>query len=139
MLFTSFGAGRILPGISEKSASPEDLPAGSERRDFMLVYAEENNFEELVMKAQKPVLVDFFASWCGPCRMLAKELDDMASDDGYTVVKVDIDRNPRLAEQWNVVSVPTMFIVEKGRIIEKLSGFRPKELLIRKLNGNTPS
>ena len=103
MLFTSFGAGRILPGISEKSASPEDLPAGSERRDFMLVYAEENNFEELVMKAQKPVLVDFFASWCGPCRMLAKELDDMASDDGYTVVKVDIDRNPRLAEQWNNV------------------------------------
>lgn len=99
----------------------------------MLIYAEEKNFDELVMQAQKPVLVDFFAAWCGPCRMLGKELEDMASDSSYTIVKVDIDRNPQLAEKWDVTSVPTMFIVEKGRVREKLSGFRPKEILRQKL------
>ena len=99
-----------------------------------LLHADENNFNELVMQSEKPVLLDFFATWCGPCKMLGTVLDEMSSNENFDIVKVDIDQNPNLARDWEVVSVPTMYIVKNGEKTEKLVGYQTKDLLEQKLS-----
>ena len=93
-----------------------------------ILQANDNNFDELVLQSDTPVLVDFFATWCGPCKMLSPILED------YTIVKVDIDENPYLVREWEVASVPTLFIVKNGEKKEKMIGFQPKEVLEKKLS-----
>lgn len=77
-----------------------------------ILQANDSNFDELVLQSDKPVLVDFFATWCGPCKMLSPILEDMSKSSDYTIVKVDIDENPYLVREWEVASVPTLFIVK---------------------------
>ena len=79
-----------------------------------ILQANDSNFDELVLQSDKPVLVDFFATWCGPCKMLSPILEDMSKSSDYTIVKVDIDENPYLVREWEVASVPTLFIVKNG-------------------------
>lgn len=104
-----------------------------------IFYAEENNFDQLVLHSEKPVLLDFFATWCGPCKMLGSVLEEMSSSERYDIVKVDIDRSPGLARRWNVTSVPTMYIVKDGKEQEKLLGFQPKFVLEKKLRRAAPN
>ena len=99
-----------------------------------ILQANDSNFDELVLQSDKPVLVDFFATWCGPCKMLSPILEDMSKSSDYTIVKVDIDENPYLVREWEVASVPTLFIVKNGEKKEKMIGFRPKEVLEKKLS-----
>ena len=99
-----------------------------------ILQANDNNFDELVLQSDKPVLVDFFATWCGPCKMLSPILEDMSKSSDYTIVKVDIDENPYLVREWEVASVPTLFIVKNGEKMEKMIGFQPKEVLEKKLS-----
>ena len=80
------------------------------------------------------VLADFFSSTCGPCKMLSPILEDMSKSSDYTIVKVDIDENPYLVREWEVASVPTLFIVKNGEKKEKMIGFQPKEVLEKKLS-----
>ena len=77
-----------------------------------ILQANDSNFDELVLQSDKPVLVDFFATWCGPCKMLSPILEDMSKSSDYTIVKVDIYENPYLVREWEVASVPTLFIVK---------------------------
>ena len=94
-----------------------------------LFYLEdETKFQELIAKGD--VLVDFYATWCGPCKMLAPVLEEVASDrDELKVVKMDIDENMELAKTYGVMSVPTLMLFKDGNMVSKKIGFMPKELI----------
>ena len=94
----------------------------------MLKYANESNFTDMTGKGL--VLVDFFATWCGPCKMLSPVLEDLASDrDSIDIVKVDIDESMNLARQYGIMSVPTLVLFKDGQVVAQTSGFQPKESL----------
>ncbi|NLZ25641.1 MAG: thioredoxin [Clostridiales bacterium] len=86
-----------------------------------------DSFDEAT-KSEKPVLVDFWANWCGPCKMLGPVIEEIASDfDGKAVVaKVNVDENADLAERFGIMTIPAMFIFKEGQVVEKLVGFRTK-------------
>jgi thioredoxin 1 len=91
----------------------------------------ESDFQSEVIEADRPVLVDFGAVWCGPCKMLDPVVEELAEDWGekVKVVKIDVDHNPNLAMQYQVMGVPTLILFKDGQPQERLSGFRPKKHL----------
>ena len=96
----------------------------------MLKHANESNFTDMTGKGL--VLVDFFATWCGPCKMLSPVLEDLASDrDSIAIVTVDIDESMNLARQYGIMSVPTLVLMKDGKILAKTSGFQPKDSIQR--------
>ena len=101
----------------------------------MLKHANESNFNEMTGKGL--VLVDFFATWCGPCKMLGPVLEDMASDrDSIDIVKVDIDESMNLARQYGIMSVPTLVLFKDGQVVAQTSGFQPKESIQQFIDNN---
>lgn len=100
-----------------------------------IIHGSEANFNELTQNGE--VLVDFFATWCGPCRMLSPVLEEISSDRaGIKVVKIDVDECPNLARNFGVMSVPTLYLFKDGKEVSKKSGFMPKEELLDWLNEN---
>ncbi len=92
------------------------------------------NFENEVMNSDKPVLVDFSATWCGPCRMVAPIIEEIAAENsGYKVCKVDVDDEPELAAAFAVSSIPMLVVVKNGRIIDQAVGARQKEAILAML------
>ena len=93
-----------------------------------------DNFEEKVVKAQGKVLLDFWATWCGPCRMIAPIVEEIAAENpGITVGKVNVDEEMELAVQFGVVSIPMLVVMEKGEIVNKSVGYAPKAELLKLL------
>ena len=91
------------------------------------------NFEALVLKSDKPVVVDFWAAWCGPCRMVAPEMEKIAEKykGSVQVVKVDVDANPMLSQSFGIMSIPTIAFFQPGQQPKGVMGFRPAEDLER--------
>ncbi len=93
-----------------------------------------NNFQEEVLESSQPVLVDFFATWCGPCRMLAPVLDEIAQErSDIKVVKINVDEEQELAAQYRVVSIPSVFVFQNGQVIAQSLGAKPKHQLLAML------
>ena len=93
-----------------------------------LFHANEDNFKELVLESSEPVLVDFWATWCAPCQILAPVLEELAAQ--VKVVKVDVDENPQLAMAFQVSSIPTVISFRDGKALKKSVGVVPGETLL---------
>jgi thioredoxin 1 len=93
-------------------------------------------FEQDVLKSGKTVLVDFWATWCGPCKMVAPVLDEIAGEhkDNLTVAKLDIDANGKTAQEYQVMSIPTMILFKDGRPVKTIVGAKPKAALLSDLS-----
>ncbi len=91
----------------------------------------EKNFEEEVLKSEKPVFIDFWASWCGPCRMMSPVVDELAEEmgDSVKVCKINIDEENNLAVKYNVMSIPTFIILKNGKEVNRSVGVQDKEEL----------
>lgn len=93
-----------------------------------------NNFVEEVMNSEKPVLVDFWASWCGPCRMVIPVVEKIAEESPeYKVVKVNVDEEQELAAQFGVMSIPTLMVVKNGEVVNKSVGAKNKQQILAML------
>ena len=95
------------------------------------------NFDEVVLNADKPVVVDFFATWCGPCSQMAPILESFAEEfDGkYVVGKIDVDENQELAGEYNIMSIPTIKIFKDGEAVKTAMGVQTREMLLELIEG----
>ena len=93
-----------------------------------------NNFRNEVLDSEKPVLLDFWASWCGPCRMVSPIVDEIAAERGdIKVGKVNVDEQPELAAQFGVMSIPTLVVMKGGKVANQMVGARPKSQILAML------
>jgi thioredoxin 1 len=96
----------------------------------------DDNFSQEVTKSDRPVLVDFYADWCGPCKMQAPIIDELEVevDDKIKIGKLDVDANQQTAQKYEVMSIPTIIIFKDGEVVERLTGLQSKDILLEKIN-----
>lgn len=93
-----------------------------------------DSFKNEVQASDKPVLIDFFATWCGPCKMVSPIVDEIADENAdIKVCKVDVDREPELAQAFGVASIPTLVVVKDGKVTSQAVGYRPKKAILSML------
>ena len=93
-----------------------------------------NNFNQEVLNSDKPVLMDFWAPWCGPCRMVVPLVEEIAKERSYIkVVKINVDEEQELAMQFGVMSIPTLVVMKNGKIVNQVTGARPKAQILAML------
>ena len=109
--------------------------------DAKYITLTEQNFEDEVLKSAQPVLVDFWAAWCGPCRMIAPAIEELAVEfDGIAkIAKLDVDAHGGVAQRYGVQSIPTLLIFKDGEVVDQLIGAVPKAALADRLNAQLAS
>ena len=101
-----------------------------------IIHINKENFHQEVVASEKPVLLDFWAPWCGPCRLLAPILDEVALErEDIKVVKINVDEEPELAGQFRVYSIPTLAVMKDGQLIHQSAGARPKAQILNMIAG----
>ena len=99
-----------------------------------VIHITKENFHKEVLSSEKTVLLDFWAAWCGPCRMVSPILDEIAKErEDIKVCKVNVDEEPELAGQFNVMSIPTLMVVKEGKVVSQSAGARPKAQILSML------
>jgi len=100
------------------------------------VAVSDSDFDQIVLQSKTPVLVDFWAAWCGPCRMVAPVVEELAGEYAgkITVAKLNVDENPKMASQYGIMSIPTLLIFKNGAPVSNIVGFRPKAELKRNID-----
>ena len=94
----------------------------------------DTNFQAEVLESDKPVLVDFWAPWCGPCRIVAPHLEELAGErDDLRIVKLNVDENPGVSSQFNVMSIPTLLLFKNGQVAHQIIGALPKNRLVQEI------
>ena len=100
------------------------------------ITVDDSNFDQTVLQAETPVLVDFWAPWCRPCLMVAPILDELAEEYSgrISVARMDVDQNPKTASRYSIMAIPTMLLFKKGKLISNIVGYKPKRELKRDLD-----
>ena len=108
-------------------------PQSNDREDYKMtaININKNNFQNEVMNSDKPVLLDFWAPWCAPCRMVVPVIEEIAGErPDIKVGKINVDEQPELASEFGIMSIPTLVVMKNGKIVQQVSGARPKEAIL---------
>ena len=111
-------------------------PQRNDREDYKMtaININKNNFQSEVMNSDKPVLLDFWAPWCAPCRMVVPIIEEIAGErPDIRVGKINVDEQPELASEFSIMSIPTLVVMKNGKIVQQISGARPKNAILEML------
>ena len=111
-------------------------PQRNDREDYKMtaININKNNFQNEVMNSDKPVLLDFWAPWCAPCRMVVPIIEEIAGErPDIKVGKINVDEQPELASKFSIMSIPTLVVMKNGKIVQLVSGARPKKAILEML------
>ena len=124
--------------ISQKTNKIQIIikPQRNDREDYKMtaININKNNFQNEVMNSDKPVLLDFWAPWCAPCRMVVPIIEEIAGErPDIRVGKINVDEQPELASEFSIMSIPTLVVMKNGKIVQQVSGARPKNAILEML------